>query len=287
MSALTKVFVVLHVVLSMLLTAGLIVFVNRSEDFRTKDTALQNKLDIAVKDTALADAELQRARTDLLDKLNATTNELENARHANDDAQSTINGLNTKVADLTSQAALSAAAQTTTADALKVAQTQNQTMQGNFAQLRQSQDALQKQYIEASLQITDLQNKLDVTERQRRYLAEQVTQLTSENSRQADLIHKNIPAIEDRNGAILNATPTIALDGVVRDKTIIAGVPYATISIGSADAVQKNMQFKVIDGDQFLGYLTVDSVEPHEATGRLEGPHVDAVHQGVEVKTQL
>lgn len=287
MSALTKVFVVLHVVLSMLLTAGLIVFVNRSEDFRAKDTALQNKLDIAVKDKSLADAELQRARTDLLDKLNAATNELENARHANDDAQATISSLNTKVADLTSQAALSAAAQTTTADALKVAQTQNQTMQGNFAQLRQSQDALQKQYIEASMQITDLQNKLDVTERQRRYLAEQVTQLTSENSRQADLIHKNIPAIENRNGAILNPSPTIALDGVVRDKTVIAGVPYATISIGSADAVQKNMQFKVIDGDQFLGYLTVDSVEPHEATGRLEGPHVDAVHQGVEVKTQL
>ena len=85
----------------------------------------------------------------------------------------------------------------------------------------------------------------------------------------------------------MNPTPTIALDGVVRDKTVIGGVPYATISIGSADQVQKNMQFKVVDHDRFLGYLTVDTVEPHEATGRLEGPHVNDIKSGVEVKTQL
>jgi hypothetical protein len=132
-----------------------------------------------------------------------------------------------------------------------------------------------------------LQNKLDVTERQRRYLAEQVTQLTAQNAQQADIIHKNLPAIEDRNNAIINPTPTVALDGVIRGTSVIAGVPYATISLGSADAVEKNMQFKVIDGDRFLGYLTVDTVEPHEATGRLEGPHVDDIKGGVEVKTQL
>ena len=50
------------------------------------------------------------------------------------------------------------------------------------------------------------------------------------------------------------------------------------------------MQFKVIDpkaADPFLGYLIVDRVEPRQAFGHLYGPHIDEVHEGVEVRTQL
>jgi hypothetical protein len=48
------------------------------------------------------------------------------------------------------------------------------------------------------------------------------------------------------------------------------------------------MEFRVVDprsGD-FLGVLTVESVELNEATGRLEGPKVAQIRQGNEVKSQ-
>ena len=67
-------------------------------------------------------------------------------------------------------------------------------------------------------------------------------------------------------------------------------MPFATISVGAADQVTKGMQFKVIDPtarDPFLGYLIVDRVEPNEAIGHLTGPHVNDVHEGAEVRTQL
>ncbi len=287
MSALTKTFVVLHVILSMVLVSALVVFVNRTEDFRALNKAATDKYNAAKNDATQAAIETASVKAALQQQLNSKDASLTAQRKALAADQTTIGGLNTQVADLTSKVAMALSAQTATTAALQVAQQQNATIETNFANLRKQQDALQQQYTEASLHITDLQNKLDVTEKQRRYLAEQVTQLTAQNAQQADLIHKNIPAIEDRQGAILNPNPTIALDGVVRDKTVIAGVPYATISIGSADQVEKNMQFKVIDHDRFLGYLTVDTVEPHEATGRLEGPHVEDVKSGVEVKTQL
>ena len=35
------------------------------------------------------------------------------------------------------------------------------------------------------------------------------------------------------------------------------------------------------------GYLTVDRVEDREATGRLEGPRIDDMKPGNEVRTQL
>ena len=50
------------------------------------------------------------------------------------------------------------------------------------------------------------------------------------------------------------------------------------------------MVFKVIDRatGNFLGELTVDSVEPTESTGRLSsGPRLNDIKAGVEVKTQL
>jgi len=75
----------------------------------------------------------------------------------------------------------------------------------------------------------------------------------------------------------------------VREKSDIGGVTYATISVGSADDVVKGMRFAVIDRDRgvFLGYLTVESVEPNESTGRLEGPNVAEMKAGNEVRTQL
>jgi hypothetical protein len=287
LSALTKTFVVLHVILSMVLVSAVVVFVNRTEDFRKLNTEAIAKLAVAKNETALANADLSSVKAAMQQQINAKDAALTSQREALGNDQTTIGGLNQQVAQVTNNLAMATSASTSTTAALQVAQQQNATLETNFASLRKEQDDLQNKYTESSLSITDLQNKLDVTEKQRRYLAEQVTQLTAENTQQADVIHKNLPAIDERQGQILNPTPTIALDGVVRDKKVIAGVPYATISIGSADQVQKNMQFNVIDHDKFLGYLTVDSVEPHEATGRLDGPHIEDIHSGVEVKTQL
>ena len=75
---------------------------------------------------------------------------------------------------------------------------------------------------------------------------------------------------------------------MIRSTRQIANLPYATISVGSSDNVAKGMEFKVIDRDQgkFLGTLTVDSVEPNESTGHLNGPRVGDIKPGTEVRTQ-
>ena len=41
MSVLTKIFIVLHVVMSLVLAAGLVVFVNRQEHFKADNAALK------------------------------------------------------------------------------------------------------------------------------------------------------------------------------------------------------------------------------------------------------
>ncbi len=159
--------------------------------------------------------------------------------------------------------------------------------QTTINKMRDDQANLQKQNNDLNLAVSKLNNQLEVTERARREYAEENVQLAADLKTARDLIHAQ-GLDRGQPTAVINPTPTISLTGVIRDKKVIAGVPYATISLGSADAVAKNMQFKVIDANQnlFLGYLTVDTVEPHEATGRLTGPHPDAVQPGAEVRTQ-
>ena len=98
-------------------------------------------------------------------------------------------------------------------------------------------------------------------------------------------------AVLKENGFSMNAVPVRSpkINGVVTDVRTIAGRPYATISVGSVDNVVKGMQFNVIDRDSgnFLGILTVDTVEPNESTGQLQGPRVADIHKGHEVRTQL
>jgi hypothetical protein len=70
---------------------------------------------------------------------------------------------------------------------------------------------------------------------------------------------------------------------------MINGIPYATISVGADAQVKQGMKFSVIDRDKgsFLGELTVGQVDEKEATGKLEGPHINEVHAGTEVRTQI
>jgi hypothetical protein len=72
--------------------------------------------------------------------------------------------------------------------------------------------------------------------------------------------------------------------GVVRAVRSINGTRYATVSVGTSQRVTNGMQLKVVDGDDFLSYLTVDSAGPDEAVGHLTGPSVDRVKAGSQVR---
>lgn len=286
MSALTKIFVVLLVVLSIVETAGMVVYVNRSEQFATTVKNLNGKL-------AAATAEVGSAN-DKAAMANTARQQLQQQMQAQIDAK--VAQLNTiqgqlaseaaRVAELEGNVAQMAAANKSANDALQVAQKSYDTINTQMADLRKAHTDLEKQYAEATFAINDLTNKYDVTNRNWRDANEQITQLNSELQKARDTLHRaGIAANTNVQGE-----PLLNVQGVVRSKQNIGGIPYATISVGSADQVTKGMQFKVIDPqarNPFLGYLIVDRVEPNQAIGRLEGPHVNEVHPGVQVRTQL
>lgn len=298
MSALTKVFVVLHVVLSLVLVSGMVVFVNKVEDFNKQATTAKAETarERAAKEAALAEtAAVSGERDRAVSAANARA-------IANEQA---YNNSLTQIADLNNQLQqaklASDKAQTDLANAvlaMKAAQEAQKAAEEGLLASRKENDDLQRKYSDALVAVTDQTNKLDVMNARYRKLQEDATSLQSRvdelqaGGRTTGLRAGGGAGAAPASGSEAAATGTsdnVNIKGVVRSKKNIQNVEYATISVGSADNVTKGMRFAVIDraGNRFLGYLTVDSVDYNESTGHLTGPAVNQVQPGSEVVTQL
>jgi chromosome segregation ATPase len=280
-------FVVLQVILSIALTAAVVVYVSREDGqllaLRTAQTtalSAQSERDAAV---AAMNAATSNA-TALQERMNSQSRELGGQVTA---AQQQLADLNVQLAKANTSNATQALQITQLTEGLKAATDTTANLNTTVAQLRTSSDEAVKRAAEASQRINELDNTLQVTEAERRNLAEQLAEATQNNQRLSRALQDlggNVNEVIA--GRVQPRTAGVAINGVIREKRDIAGVPYATISVGSADDVQRGMQFKVIQGDKFLGTLTVDSVEQQEATGRLQGPAVAEIVPGVQVRTQ-
>ncbi len=289
MSPLTKLFVVLLVVLSLLLTAATVVFVNQ----------VDNQKQAAERATALLNAERAKAEQIRSSAEAARAVAEESSRQMADQVQQAKVQMNTmsqqlidrdtQLGQAKSQAAIQAADLTRLAEALKASEDTKSRLQEQIAELRNTGDKLLTQNAQLNQSVTELTNRLEVTERERKFLAEQLTEAKSQADKQGAMLRDMGVSPSQMASAQVRGAGAPAINGVIRSVRPIAGIPYATISVGSADSVSKGMEFKVVNRDsgEFLGMLTVDSVELNEATGRLSGPRVAEIRPGSEVKTQL
>ncbi len=287
MSPLTKLFVVLLVVLSLLQTAAIVVYVNK-EDFN------RNALQATTEKLQASNNELEQSRQALMaaqQNLTALQQDV-NSRAKEADSQVTAArqqaaNLNVQLATAESQKAAQQLEIDRMTEALKASQQASNKQYDEIARLRTRNDKYVQDAADLNAAVSDLTNKFDVTERERKFLAEQNTQLQAQNQKLGAQLKSSGISPQEAQTAAQRSGPPIA--GVVRDVRNIAGMKYATISVGSADQVAPGMEFKIINQNtnDFLGSLIVDSVTPNEATGKLTGPHVDQIHAGVEARTQL
>lgn len=289
MSALTKTFVVLLVVCSLLLTAATVVFVNRTEDYRMKSTAAAGAQAQAEQkyQQAVADATAAKAAAD------SAIGEA-NRRVADKDrevvaAQQDVSKRDLEIVDLKNQLARQSLDSNRMAEALKASQDMAGSLQAQIADIRKREDQAIAQNADLNKRVSDLQATLDVTERDRKNATEQLAAVQQKLQDLQGRVTKADPSLLNPSGGTAATPAPGPINGVVREVKNIGNVPYATISVGAAADVKAGMEFNVIDRDrgQWLGKLIVDRVEPNESTGRLEGPNVKNVHPGVEVKTQL
>jgi hypothetical protein len=293
LSPLTKVFVLLLVVLSLLLTAATVTFVNTLDNQRKiADQArlkTENAMAKAESDAATAAALAAQAQ----DAERIAQNTIDQLKQQANTFQKDIADRDVQLAQAKSQVAIQSADVTRLSEALKSSEDTKSRLQEMVASLRQSNDQSIQQAAQSSQQISDLTNRLEVTERERRFATEQLEELRGQSQKLSAAIQEM-----GRNPNEILASVAVGgragapkINGVVREIRTIAGLPYASISVGSVDNVAKGMEFNIVDRKTgtFLGKLTIDTVELNESSGRITGPNdkLAQIKPGVEVKTQL
>ncbi len=288
MNPLTKVFVVLHVVLSLVLAAGVIVFVNRTENFAGLLTASTAAKTAAEASAAAARADADSIRESCDAAVRDVNNRLKDMQTQLSAAQTQVAQRDAALAQASSAAALAAADTNRLTEALKSSEDQKSRQQDIIAQLRSDNDSLVRKNSDMNITVSDLTSKLDVALRERENFSEQLVEAKNQNENLTKILSDNGLSPNQVGGTKANLG-AVAINGVIRDMRVINNIPYATINVGAADNVQKGMQFNVIDRTKgmFLGQLTIESVEPNQATGRLDGPRISDVQRGTEVRTQL
>lgn len=288
MSALSKTFVLILVVLSLLLSSAVFVWVNKTEEFKSKVAAANDALAKERKarmDASAAEQIAKEAHTNAIKAFNA---QVEAMQTTIKDRDQQISQRDVQLAELSSQAKQQLVSLTATGEALKASEAQKKLQQEQIIQLRESGDKLLKEKSDLNLALSDTTNKLDVMQREWKFMKEQLTETQTS-------VDRLMGQVKDLGGSPSVITPGLkagapAINGVVREvKTMDDKRQWATISVGTADSVAKGMEFKVIDRSSgtFLGVLTVDRVEANESIGVLSGPNIAEVKAGNEVRTQL
>jgi DNA repair exonuclease SbcCD ATPase subunit len=287
LSPLTKLFVVMLVVLSLLTTAATVVYINKEDVQRTALQSTKDQLTAAQSAAQEAQNQLTAAQQNLANVQSAANQASQAATTDINARQQEISKLNVELAQGQSRQATQQLDISRLTEALNASQASSTALQTEVARLRTSNDQLVRQASDLNGSVSQLTAQLEVTERERRLLAEQLTQAQGENQRLSMIIKNANLSPEQQTQIATRSGPPI--NGVIRDVRPIAGRQYATISVGLADGVQRGMEFKILDraGGTYLGSLVVESVEPNESTGRLEGPHVAQIRPGVEARTQL
>jgi hypothetical protein len=272
LSTVTKIFVVLHVVLSIAFVAWSVQFAANvfnwkeqsqkwEELARQADTYSRNVTAIsAAKEEALNQriTELVGQSEELKRQIETAQADHEKTKSQLAEAQRKNDGLNASFAKLSSQFEM---------------------MQEGWKEARAQRDKLDKDVITLQTRSQDLNLRNDELTSKNLVLAEQVRQLKQQNyalrDQTAQLQSKLNMArtappetVGPKLDGVTEATP--AAESPIRGSIVEINGQVASIDVGSKDGVRPGMNFVIHrSGGTYLGELAVSEVEPNQSAGRL------------------
>jgi hypothetical protein len=291
-SFLTRLFVILLVVVSMLNAAATVVFVNKEGATAEANDALTAKNNSLARERDDAVNELGTARAKLEEQQELSASEATTAQTRLDSMSA---DLASKDADnkqlLRNNQAQEANLQGLDAQLAIALETNKQDMQ-TLNDLRDTNAKLLDSQAETDAALARQRELADTNSRQVEYLSEQLKKSEDKNKAYAAVIEEHHLSVPTEGVTPLTFSgPTVS--GIVQDKQAINGVTYVTISVGKSDNVQPGMEFRIVDSSaqppQFLGIVTVTEVQSDTSIGRLRADNglADHVGKGDEVTSDM
>lgn len=285
MSVLTKIFVILLVVLSLILSAATLTFVARSDDYVKLNQSLNQNLTDA--NNSLAEERSKRAGDNaaLTSQLAQAISERDADRAGRKAADLANAQLKSDLAAKEGQIATLTQLKENDSKVTAGIASRNETLQNRVNEIEQQVMKLTSELGEANRALTTAQQRESFATASAREANEKLVELKNVVDRLSGALRDRGVNPDSVTGGVAAGAP--AINGVVSAKLDIGGVPYAKISVGSDDAVSVGMTFNVVDrtSGTFLGKLTIRQVNPNESIGSLEGPAINDIKAGNEVRT--
>lgn len=275
MSVLTKVFVVLVSLLSVVLVALIVPFVATTQDYKDQLGRVVTERDVAQAKARGAQAEVSAAQ----DSFSQQIATLE-ARNTSLVAQ--INQLMEQLAlaegqaqrELSKNVKFEADLGRLTAANQQQGQLLNQ-LQSEVQQRRQQTLDQQSEMVQLANRNNELEGQLEALQRRLRRANEQSTDLQGQNQQLKQQLATLPPeqfakTLAEEDAQPRPYEPQTLIKGRVTGIKSFEGDTFVQIDVGGNDGVAPNMKFLVHRGNQFLGTLIISTVDQKAAAGRLK-----------------
>ena len=280
MSPLTKAFVIVVAVLSILLVALVVPFVAKTQNFRALCDAEKNARAAAEQRAKNLQAEIALLLSKESERIADLKNEAATLLADNSQLRREKSLLSDKVTQLEAQiAGLDANLASLTASTKLLAELQEATNE----ELNTSRAKLVKQSVQV-IELTDTNNELhaqlDGLTRQIQRLKENAHAAIVKAEQLEDSIQRLPPEVRDeiragnqRSGAIGRIVPDVPIVGRVTETRKIAGATYVEVDVGRNDGVEETMEFLIHRDRTFVGTMVIDKVDAAASAGRMELVH--------------
>ena len=270
LSALTKVFVILVTVLSIVLVAVVVTFVANQENWSAKYKATAAALTTAKASARARQAE-QQAHQDRIDKiiadLNSAQNQLKTIAEEKDAAKAGVDAENVRLRNEGNKLGAQNSA--------LVASTQIQTeiynqQREELALLRKSLDTIRTQLIQLSDDNSDKATKINILEKETRNLQERLAAIGNENEQLIKVLEANNIRIDDPSALDEPRQATFAIAGAVTAIEKVGETEFVQVNLGRNDGVAPNMEFIVHDGELYKATMVIgEMVDERSSVGKI------------------
>ena len=140
-------------------------------------------------------------------------------------------------------------------------------------------DSAHEKMLHAQAQVVELRRELNGEQNR----ADQLESISKQYREKIHELEDSLVSLRNQLQEVTLASrdPAVLGDKVTQARQVAPGIPIrgqitdvdnnlASISVGSAAGVQKDMRFKVYRDDSYLGDLKITYVQPGESAGRLE-----------------
>ena len=268
MDNLTKVFVVLVTILSVMLVAVMVTFVANQENLKAETDALKTRVQIARKAAASSQYELSTLQQQNDVQTANLRNKAVNLQDEVNARMSEVAGLNSNLIKAGGDNERLQVQQEAHTAQISTLASLTDRMENELRNLRQSLLTSQSTEIEGSQQLMAAKTKVQALEREVRRLKEEVTALNVTALENAKLLRRSGITRKDVPASVGVHESDIPIHGSITAVAEAAGDVYAGVNVGRNDGVNEKMKFMVFRGDaQLVGTLVVDVVDERSASG--------------------